>query len=217
MEDIQDSHYRFARTRSSMMFDYNLFGKGYVYSDIRNVNWAKTVRGYKNMSLNKIFDTTTIVFGAIAVILFILLWVKDPTVAKSSAQSGLVLFLRYSVLIIFSMLIAAMLPMLISKEIIVKYLGTASGWRGILMASLIGGLTPGAPYAVVPLIGGLMSQGMSMAPAVSMVCAWGLWSLGRVPFQAAVLGSQFTWVQVLVSLPLPVIAGFMTELLMKFI
>ncbi len=101
MEDIQDSHYRFARTRSSMMFDYNLFGKGYVYSDIRNVNWAKTVRGYKNMSLNKIFDTTTIVFGAIAVILFILLWVKDPTVAKSSAQSGLVLFLRYSVLIIF--------------------------------------------------------------------------------------------------------------------
>lgn len=86
-----------------------------------------------------------------------------------------------------------------------------------MMASLIGGLTPGAPYAVVPLIAGLMKQGMAFAPAVSMVCAWGLWSLGRVPFQAAVLGTKFTFVQVLVSLPLPLIAGTITELIQNYI
>ncbi len=158
-----------------------------------------------------------VVFALLALIIFLLLWSRDPSIAKDSAQSGLLLFLRYSFLIIFSMLIAAMLPTLISREIIVQYLGGASGWRGILMATLRGGLTPGAPYAVVPLIAGLMKQGMSFAPAMSKVCAWGLWSLGRVPFQAAVLGGRFTLIQVLVSLPLPLIAGFFTELLLKFI
>jgi len=169
------------------------------------------------VNVGRIFDTTTIAFGLTALVLFLLLWVKDPSAAKATAQSGLFLFLRYSFLIIFSMMIAVMLPALVPKEIIVQYLGGASGWRGILLASLLGGLTPGAPYAVLPLIAGLMSQGMGLAPAVSMVCAWGLWSLGRVPFQAAVLGGQFTLVQVLVSLPLPFVAGTLTGFLMKLI
>jgi uncharacterized protein len=169
------------------------------------------------VNVGRIFDTTTIAFGLFALILFLFLWVKDPSAAKTTAQSGLFLFLRYSFLIIFSMMIAAMLPALIPKEIIAQYLGGASGWRGILLATLIGGLTPGAPYAVFPLIAGLIRQGMGLAPAVSMVCAWGLWSMGRVPFQAAVLGGQFIFVQVLVSLPLPFVAGTLTGLLMKFV
>jgi uncharacterized membrane protein YraQ (UPF0718 family) len=169
------------------------------------------------VNIGKIFDTTTIVFGLLALILFLFLWVKDPAAAKTTAQSGLFLFLRYSFLIIFSMMIAAMLPALIPREIVTQYLGGASGWRGILMATLIGGLTPGAPYAVLPLIAGLMKQGMGFAPAVSMVCAWGLWSMGRVPFEMAVLGGKFTLVQVLVSLPLPFVAGASTGLMMKLI
>ncbi|HHX77846.1 MAG TPA: hypothetical protein GX697_05825 [Firmicutes bacterium] len=167
--------------------------------------------------MGRIFDTTTIAFGFFALILFLFLWAKDPSVAKTTAQSGLFLFIRYSFLIIFSMMVAAMLPALLPKEIIVQYLGGASGWRGILLATLVGGLTPGAPYAVLPLIAGLMRQGMGLAPAVSMVCAWGLWSMGRVPFQAAVLGGRFTLVQVLASLPLPFVAGTLAGLLMKFI
>ncbi|HKM39484.1 MAG TPA: permease [bacterium] len=169
------------------------------------------------MGLGKMFDTTTIAFGFLALVLFLLLWGKDPALAWASAESGWQLFLRYSFLIIFSMLIAAMLPALIPAKIITHYLGRASGWRGIVLASLMGGLTPGAPYAVVPLIAGLMKQGMSFAPAVSMVCAWGLWSLGRVPFQAAVLGTKFTFVQVVVSLPLPLVAGMLTELLVNLL
>lgn len=167
------------------------------------------------MNVGRIFDPTTIVFGLAALVLYLLLWVKDPSTAKATAQNGLFLFLRYSFLIIFSMMIAVMLPALVPKEIIIKYLGGASGWRGILLASLLGGLTPGAPYAVFPLIAGLMRQGMGLAPAVSMVCAWGLWSLGRVPFQAAVLGGKFTLVQVLVSLPLPFVTGTLTSFLVK--
>ncbi|NMA55695.1 MAG: hypothetical protein GX952_07200 [Firmicutes bacterium] len=169
------------------------------------------------MNLGKVFDTTTVVFGLLALMLFLLLWSKDPATARASVQSGLFLCLRFGFLIIFSMLIAALLPALIPQKLIVYYLGGASGWRGIMIATLIGGLTPGAPYAVVPLIAGLMRQGMAYAPAVAMVSAWGLWSVGRLPFQAALLGSRFTLLQVLASFPLPLIAGALTELLLKFL
>ena len=43
--------------------------------------------------------------------------------AKTTAQGGFLLFFRYSFLIIFSMLIAALLPALIPKDIIAQYLG----------------------------------------------------------------------------------------------
>jgi uncharacterized membrane protein YraQ (UPF0718 family) len=79
------------------------------------------------MNVGKIFDTTTTIFGLLTLILFLLLWVKEPTVAKTTAQSGLFLFLRYSLLIVFSMMVATMLPALIPKEIIAEYLGGASG------------------------------------------------------------------------------------------
>ena len=177
----------------------------------------RVVKEDTTMNLGKIFDPTTILFGFLALILFLLLWVKDPSEAKSTAQSGLVLFLRYGLLIVFSMLIATMLPALIPKEVIIQYLGGASGWRGILLASVMGGLTPGAPYAAFPLIAGLIRQGMGLAPAVSLICAWGLFSLSRLPFQAAVLGGKFTFIQALVSLPLPFIAGILAELVKKFI
>ncbi len=163
--------------------------------------------------MGRIFDTTTVAFGVGALAIFLLAWGKDPSTATAAARSGLFLFLRYSLLIVFSMLIAAMLPALIPKEIITHYLGGESGWRGILLGTVIGGLTPGAPYAVFPLIAGLMQLGVGLAPAVSMVCAWGLWSVGRVPFQAAVMGGRFTALQVLVSLPLPFIAGALVKLL----
>ncbi len=169
------------------------------------------------MSIGKVFDTTTVGFGLIALILFILIWLKDPSAATESAKGGLALFVRYSFLIIFSMMVAAMLPALVSKEVIARYLGGASGWRGVLLGTLIGGLMPGAPYAVFPFIAGLMKLGMGIAPAVSMVCAWGLWSIGRVPFEAAIMGTRFTLVQVMVSLPLPIIAGTLAGTLARIL
>ncbi len=167
------------------------------------------------MSIGKVFDTTTVAFGLLALVLFILIWLRDPSAATESAKGGMTLFVRYSFLIIFSMMVAAMMPALVSKEIIAQYLGGASGWRGVLLGTLIGGLMPGAPYAVFPFIAGLMKLGMGIAPAVSMVCAWGLWSIGRVPFEAAVMGGRFTLIQVIASLPLPIIAGTLAGTLAK--
>ncbi|HHY04658.1 MAG TPA: hypothetical protein GX534_05685 [Thermoanaerobacterales bacterium] len=157
--------------------------------------------------MNKIFDSTTLGFLIVAIVLFIVLWFKDPSLAVSSCKSGVGLFLKYAILIISSMLVASFAQALISKEIISSYLGGKSGFVGILLGTLIGGLTPGSPYAALPLFAGILRMGASIPTGVAMVCAWGIWSIGRIPFEIAVMGTRFTLIHIVSSIFLPIVAG----------
>ena len=60
-------------------------------------------------------------------------------------------------------------------------------------------------------------MGASLPIIVSMVCAWGLWSIGRIPFEIAVLGIRFTLLQVTSSIFLPIISGYIVLILQKII
>jgi len=166
---------------------------------------------------SKVFDSTTLGFLIAAVVLFIVLWVKDPSLAISSCKSGFSLFLRYAILVISSMLVASFAQALVPKEIISSYLGGKSGFVGILLGTLIGGLTPCSPYAALPLFAGILRMGASIPTGVAMVCAWGLWSIGRIPFEAAVMGGRFTLVHIASSFFLPVIAGLVAWFLQTII
>lgn len=164
--------------------------------------------------LSKIFDSITLGFVIAAVILFIIIIsVKGVLAAASATQDALTLFIRYALLIIASMLVASYIQILIPKEFIAKYLGSAAGFKGILLGTVIGGITPGSPYAAFPFFAGIMRMGASIPTGVAMVCAWGLWSIGRVPFEAAVMGVKFTLIQVITSFLLPILAGLMAQLL----
>lgn len=164
--------------------------------------------------MGKILDSTTLRFVLAALLLFLIAWgTKGSAVALAGLTSGLSLFLRYALLIASSMVIASLLQTLIPKELVAKYLGSALGWRGIILGALAGGLTPGSPYAAMPLFGGLIRMGATVPTGVAMVCAWGLFSVGRIPFQAAVLGGRFTLIQVISSVLLPLLAGAVARLL----
>lgn len=161
-----------------------------------------------------IFDSTTLGFVAGTVLMFLLAWgMKGSAVALAGLKSGLILFLRYGLLIVSSMVFASLLQTLLPKEAILKYLGVSSGWRGLILGTLLGAITPGSPYAAMPLFAGLIRMGASVPTGVAMVCAWGLLSVGRIPFQAAVMGGKFTFIQVISSLLLPFLAGALAQLL----
>lgn len=159
------------------------------------------------------FDLTTLGFVVTAAILFTILWFKDSSLAISSCKSGLNLFIRFAVLIASSMLVTSFIQALLPKEVIASYLGGKSGIVGILLGTLIGGLTPGSPYAAMPLFAGIMRMGASIPTGVAMVCAWGLWSIGRIPFQTAVMGVRFTLIHIVSSIFLPIIAGIVAGFL----
>jgi len=159
-------------------------------------------------------DSTTLGFLGAALCLFVIVWIaRGSATAMTGLTAGLKLFLRYGLLIASSMVLASLLQTLIPKEFIAKYLGAASGWRGISLGVLVGLLFPGSPYAAMPLFSGLLQMGTSVPTGVAMVCAWGLLSVGRIPFQVAVMGGRFTLIQAVSSLLLPLVAGAIAQLL----
>jgi len=56
-----------------------------------------------------------------------------------------------------------------------------------------------------PISGGALRLYEGVLPGVAMVCALGLLSLGRIPFQAAVMGIRFALINIISSIFLPII------------
>lgn len=162
--------------------------------------------------MSKFLDSTTLGFiGATLLLFAVVCGIKGSAPALSALQSGLSLSVKFALLIVSSMILAALFQALVPRELVVRHLGASSGWRGIALGVLIGVLFPGSPYAAMPLFAGLMRMGAGVPTGVAMVSAWGLLSIGRLPFQAAVMGGRFTLVQAVSTVVLPFMAGFVAQ------
>ncbi|MEM1644046.1 MAG: permease [Desulfurococcaceae archaeon] len=167
-------------------------------------------------SLIELFDATTIGFIAAVVIFFILvLSIRGLNNAIAGVSGGIHTFARYSLLIILSMILAGLIQKAVPKEVISEYLGSASGWRGVALGTLIGALFPGAPYAALPLFASFIKMGAGAPAVVSMTASWGLISIGRMPYQAAVMGGRLTAIYVVSVFALPIAAGYIALVIEK--
>jgi uncharacterized membrane protein YraQ (UPF0718 family) len=114
-------------------------------------------------------------------------------------------------LLVFAFIIAGMVQELIPKELISKWVGTESGWKGILLGSVAGGFTPGGPYVSLPLVAGLLKAGAGIGTMVAYLTAWSLWAVGRMPMEFGMLGWKFTLIRFVSTFFFPPIAVFIAQ------
>jgi uncharacterized membrane protein YraQ (UPF0718 family) len=118
-----------------------------------------------------------------------------------------------TLLLVAAFLIAGLTQALISRELIDRWLGAQSGWRGILLACLAGALIPGGPYVYYPIAGALLQAGAGLGVLIAFVTAKNLWSITRLPMEFALLGPRLTIIRFLLTLAVPPILGFLAEAL----
>jgi uncharacterized membrane protein YraQ (UPF0718 family) len=123
-----------------------------------------------------------------------------------AVRDFLPLFLGIFILIGFS-------EVLIPREVIARWLGPSSGWRGILIASGVGMLIPGGPFVSFPLVAMLYRAGAGIGAVVAFVTAWSLWSLTRLPLEFALLGPRLMVAHLISTLFMPPLAGWIAHLL----
>jgi uncharacterized membrane protein YraQ (UPF0718 family) len=121
--------------------------------------------------------------------------------------------LNVSLLLLAAFLVAGLTQVLVPREIIERWLGVGSGWRGILLACLAGALIPGGPYVYYPIAGGLLQSGASLGVLVAFVTAKNLWSVSRLPYEFALLGPDLTMLRFALTFALPPLIGFLAEAL----
>lgn len=156
-------------------------------------------------------DRLTIGFGIATVTLFIIAYIKAPSLAMSGVKIGASTLWRVLFLIIASMLVAGLIQVLIPKHAVVKFLGQPAGFKGVLIGSFIGAVMPGPPYASFPIAAGLLKAGAGMGAIVALITAWSLWQITRIPLEMALISPKFVFLRIIATIIFPPIAGLIAH------
>lgn len=146
-----------------------------------------------------------------------LLWRGPPARAARALETaryqGLFMGLRFP----FAMLGAGFVATLLPEQLVGEFLGGESGWRGILLASLVGGLVPSGPIISFPLTLALAKMGVGVPQLVAFLSAWSVLSVHRmITWELPLLDLRFNVARYAASLVLPPLSGGLAALLMGF-
>jgi uncharacterized membrane protein YraQ (UPF0718 family) len=165
------------------------------------------------MRLPKI-DRTTAFLIIVALILAAVSWIRGgSTLAVRGVRLGGETLLSVTPMLIAAFLVAGLTQVLVSKEMVERWLSASSGWRGILIACLAGALIPGGPYVYYPIAGSLLTSGAGLGVLIAFVTAKNLWSVSRLPYEFALLGPDLAITRYLFTLMVPPLLGFLVEAL----
>ena len=114
-------------------------------------------------------------------------------------------------LLLFAFIIAGMVQVLLPRELLSKWVGTESGFRGILIGTLAGGVSPGGPYVSLPVVAALLKSGASVGTMIAFLTGWSLWAVARLPMEVGILGWKFTLIRLGATFFFPPVAGFIAQ------
>ena len=160
-----------------------------------------------------LIDRPTQIFIALAVISALAVAiVKSPDAAIGAITTALELFLTIVPLIAIGLFLGGLVKEIADPEKVAPILGARSGLRGLVIASAIGALTPGGPFAAFPIVYAIFVAGADVGAVVAFLTGWSLIALHRVVvWELPLLGPDFVALRVAVSLPLPIVAGLIAR------
>jgi uncharacterized membrane protein YraQ (UPF0718 family) len=153
----------------------------------------------------------TAIMGVLAVGLFAIGYAKGSGEHLAGLQSAAKMLIQILPLLIFAFIVAGMIQVLLPRELIARWVGAESGFRGILLGTVAGGLAPGGPYVSLPIAAGLVKSGASAGTMVAFLTGWSLWAVGRIPMEVGILGVRLTLIRLACTFFFPPIAGLIAE------
>ncbi len=155
----------------------------------------------------------TIIMALMAATLLIIAWRRGGGEHIQGLERAWSTTLEIIPMLAFAFIIAGMVQELIPRELMSRWVGAESGFRGILIGSLAGGLSPGGPFVSMPLAATLLRSGAGVGTMVAYLTGWSLWSVARLPLEVGILGWKFTLIRLASTLVFPPIAGWIANAL----
>ena len=105
-------------------------------------------------------------------------------------------------------LLGAFIAEILPHEKVSRSLGPNSGLKGLLIGTAFGAILPGGPFTVYPVAAALLTVGADFGATIAMVVSWTLIGYGRaIAWELPIMGTDFTLWRIVISLPLPILAG----------
>lgn len=158
-----------------------------------------------------------VIIGVLVCVLAVVAWrTGGPGRIGQAMLSGGELFLVVLPNLILGFLLAGFLHVLLPSEFIVTWMGQESGFKGLVIGTTAGMLTPGGPFTHFPILGSLLAKGAGVGPICAYIAAWSLVGLNRfLVWELPILGPQVACVRFLASVGLPPFIGWLGGLLYR--
>ncbi|MEM9457974.1 MAG: permease [Myxococcota bacterium] len=152
-----------------------------------------------------------VMLGFLAVLVGIVAWRGQLGEAARASWSQAGQFLPVLVL---AMLVVGCTEVLLSRELVERWLSDAAGWRGIAIGWGAGILTPGGSLVGLPIVAGLQRVGVGVPVLVTYLVSLATLSVIRIPLEVGLIGGRLAAIRFVVCLLLPPLAGLLTRWIM---
>ena len=194
----------------------------YKYNDIVMFRGGSlSLGGFVNM----IWKSLSIVEKGMVIftlIVYILSAVYNPSTREKTFRSldtGVSSLFRISLLLLSGVFLGSFVGTFLPRGLVSGLLGKESGFVGILLGTLFGSVMPGGPYVLFPIVAALFSSGAAIPSLIAMIFAWQCISLTRIPtdlgYLAIVEGQKLIWFRVLIGVPVPILAGIVSGIILR--
>jgi uncharacterized membrane protein YraQ (UPF0718 family) len=105
-------------------------------------------------------------------------------------------------------LLGAFITEILPHEKVSRSMGPESGLKGLLIGTAFGAILPGGPFTAYPVASALLSVGADFGATIALVVSWTLIGYGRaIAWELPIMGTDFTLWRIVISLPMPILAG----------
>ena len=164
-----------------------------------------------------LFDRSVMVFALAALLAgAICLWLRgwEGVIRALGTSEGLLRVALPQVLA--GVMIAGLAQVLVPREKVSRWLGEEAGFRGLVIAEVVGALTPGGPYGSFAMVYALGKIGADIGVLICYLTSWTtLNSIRLVIWEIPLLGQHFALFRFIISLPMGIIAGLVARRLAR--
>ena len=187
------------------MMDKDVNKKNQQPGSSMNKNGNSKMGGQKK---NK--KSSIVVFAGIILIAIVLL-VLYPENRAASIQASYNLFLEFILILPAVMILMGLFSVWISREIVVKYLGHASGIKGLGLALFVGMMPTGPLYVAFPMAAMLLKKGARVANIIIFLSAWACIKLPQELVELRFMGLEFMIIRLSFTIIMVVVMGLIIE------
>jgi uncharacterized membrane protein YraQ (UPF0718 family) len=109
-------------------------------------------------------------------------------------------------------ILAGFVWVLLPRDRLSEFMQRNRGKRGLILAAAAGAVTPGGPASAFPFLVILAGSGADRGILVTYITGWALLGVQRlIVWDIPFMGIEFSMFRLLISIPLPIIAGMLAR------
>ena len=153
--------------------------------------------------------------GLLSIILGAIAWRRSPVMVQAAVRSAFGRFVEIMPKVALALFAAGFVGKLVPASVVGGYIGPESGFFGITVATIVGGITPAGPIVSFPIVIVMLKAGAGFPQVVAFLTAWSVFALHRVMiYEIPMMGWRFAAVRLASSAILPFFAAYVVMAVM---